>query len=60
MSRPVRGCYTYWCVVDAYARRIFGWRASMSMCADLALDTIEQAILTRRREGVTDLAGVRV
>jgi hypothetical protein len=32
----------------------------MSMCADLALDTIEQAILTRRREGVTDLAGVRV
>ena len=31
----------------------------MSMCADLVLDTIEQVILTRQREGVTDLAGVR-
>jgi putative transposase len=43
-------------VIDAYARRILGWRASTSMRTDLVLDTIEQAIWTRRRDGVTDLA----
>jgi putative transposase len=45
-------------VIDAYARRILGWRASTSMRTDLVLDTIEQAIWTRQREGVTDLAGL--
>jgi putative transposase len=45
-------------VIDAYARRILGWRASMSMRTGLVLDTIEQAIWTRQREGVTDLAGL--
>jgi putative transposase len=45
-------------VIDAYARRILGWRAATSMRTDLVLDTIEQAIWTRRREGVTDLAGL--
>lgn len=45
-------------VVDAYARRILGWRAATSMRTDLVLDTIEQAIWTRARDGVTDLAGL--
>jgi putative transposase len=45
-------------VIDAYARRILGWRAATSMRTALVLDTIEQAIWTRRREGVTDLAGL--
>lgn len=45
-------------VIDAYARRILGWRVSTSMRTDLVLDTIEQAIWTRQREGITDLAGL--
>ncbi len=45
-------------VIDAYARHILGWRASMSMRTSLVLDTIEQAIWTRQREGITDLTGV--
>ena len=45
-------------VIDAYARRILGWRVSSSMRTDLVLDTIEQAIWTRARDGVTDLAGL--
>jgi putative transposase len=45
-------------VIDAYARRILGWRAATSMRTDLVLDAIEQAIWTRRREGVSDLAGL--
>jgi putative transposase len=45
-------------VIDAYARHILGWRASMSMRTNLVLDTIEQAIWTRHREGITDLTGV--
>ena len=45
-------------VIDAYAGRILGWRAATSMRTALVLDAIEQAIWTRRREGVTDLAGL--
>jgi putative transposase len=45
-------------VIDAYARRILGWRASTSMRTHLVLDTIEQAIWTRARDGVTDLSGL--
>ena len=45
-------------VIDAYARRILGWRAASSMRTDLVLDTIEQAIWTRARDGVTDLSGL--
>jgi putative transposase len=45
-------------VIDAYARRILGWRAATSMRTDLVLDAIEQAIWTRQREGVTNLAGL--
>jgi putative transposase len=45
-------------VIDAYARRILGWRAATNMTTDLVLDTIEQAIWTRAREGITDLDGL--
>jgi len=45
-------------VIDAYARRILGWKVSTSMTTDLVLDAINQAIITRRREGVKDLSGL--
>ena len=45
-------------VIDAYARRILGWRCSTSMTTPLVLDAIEHAIWTRHRDGVTDLNGV--
>ena len=35
-------------VIDVYARRIVGWRASSSLRSDLALDALEQAIYDRR------------
>ena len=35
-------------VIDVYARRIVGWRASRSLRSDLALDALEQAICARR------------
>ena len=34
-------------VIDAYARRIVGWRVSTSLRSDLALDALEQAISER-------------
>jgi transposase InsO family protein len=34
-------------VIDAFARRIVGWRASASLRTDLALDALEQAIYDR-------------
>ena len=34
-------------VVDAYARRIVGWRVSDSLPPDLALDVLEQALYDR-------------
>lgn len=45
-------------VIDAYARRILGWRAAGSMSTTLVLDALEQAVWTRRRDGITDLAGL--
>lgn len=44
-------------VIDAYARRIIGWRTSTSMTAQLVLDAIDHAIWTRQREG-RPVAGV--
>ena len=35
-------------VIDAYARRIVGWRVSSSLRSDLALDALEQAISERQ------------
>jgi len=37
-------------VIDAYARRIVGWRVSTSLKSDLALDALEQAISEREDE----------
>lgn len=45
-------------VIDAYARRILGWKASNRMTTPLVLDAINQAIWIRRGEGITDLSGV--
>ena len=45
-------------VVDAYARRILGWRVASTMATSIVLDGIEQAIWTRQREGVFDLNDV--
>jgi putative transposase len=45
-------------VIDAYARRILGWKVSTAMTTDLVLDAINQAIFTRRQEGVKDFSGL--
>jgi putative transposase len=45
-------------VIDAYSRRILGWRAAASMKTALVLDAVEQAIWTRGRAGVGDLTGL--
>jgi putative transposase len=45
-------------VIDAYARRILGWRVASSMHTELVLDALEQAIWTRAREGRIDLRGL--
>ena len=45
-------------VVDAYARRILGWRTATTMTTGIVLDALEQAIWTRRREGHADLSGL--
>ena len=48
-------------VIDAYARRIVGWRVSHSLHTELALDALEQALHERRapREGLVHHRGVR-
>lgn len=45
-------------VVDAYARRILGWRVASTMVTSMVLDAIEQAIWTRHQEGIRDLKDV--
>jgi putative transposase len=45
-------------VIDAYSRRILGWRAATSMKTALVLDALEQAIWARRRSGAVNLAGL--
>src|SRR5690606_22454790 len=37
-------------VIDAFSRRIVGWRVSTSLSSDLALDALEQAICEREQE----------
>ena len=44
-------------VIDAYARRIIGWRSATTMTAQLVLDALEHAVWTRAREG-RQVAGV--
>jgi putative transposase len=38
-------------VIDAYARRLLGWRCGTSMTTQLVLDALEQAVWTRQRDG---------
>src|SRR5215212_897671 len=45
-------------VIDAYSRRIVGWRAARSMTTDLVLDAVEQAFFTRAQDGTTSLQGL--
>jgi len=47
-------CYTAF-VIDAFSRRIVGWRVSSSLRAELALDALEMAIWSRRS---ADLEGL--
>lgn len=44
-------------VMDVFARRVVGWRASTSLRTDLALDALEMAIWARGKEGA-DLSGL--
>lgn len=45
-------------VIDAFSRRILGWRAAQNMRTDLVLDALEMAIWARGRQGVVDLSGL--
>jgi putative transposase len=45
-------------VIDAYSRRILGWRAATSMRTALVLDALEQALWARSRDGRASLAGL--
>jgi putative transposase len=47
-------CYVAF-IIDAYSRRIVGWRVSTSLRTDLALDALEMAIWARQAD---DLAGL--
>jgi putative transposase len=38
-------------VIDAFARRIIGWRVGSTMSTQLVLDALDQAVWTRQREG---------
>lgn len=42
-------------IIDAYARRIVGWRVSSSLRTDLALDALEQALHDRQGDGIEGL-----
>jgi transposase InsO family protein len=42
-------------VIDAFARRIVGWRASQSLRTDLALDALEQALYDRQADATDGL-----
>ena len=42
-------------VIDVFARRIVGWRASNSLRSDLALDALEQALYDRQDDSVDRL-----
>lgn len=45
-------------VIDAYARRILGWRVAATMATTMVLDSIEQAIWTRTQEGILEFNDV--
>jgi putative transposase len=45
-------------VVDAFSRRIVGWKADTTMRTSLVLDTLEMALWTRDRAGIPISAGL--
>ena len=45
-------------VIDVFSRRVLGWRAATTMTTPLVLDALEMALWTRRKDGITDLAGL--
>jgi putative transposase len=45
-----RGFFYVAFVIDVFARRIVGWRASTYMRTDLALDALEQALYDRETD----------
>jgi putative transposase len=45
-------------VIDAYSRRIVGWKADSSMRTSLVLDTLEMALWSRQRSGLPVQAGL--
>lgn len=47
-------CYVAF-VIDAFSRKIVGWRVGRSLRADLALDALEMAIHSRRGNGLAGL-----
>jgi putative transposase len=42
-------------VIDAFARRIVGWRVSSSLRSDIALDALEQALYNRSIDATNEL-----
>jgi putative transposase len=45
-------------VIDAYSRRIVGWRVAPTMTTALVLDALEHALYTRAAAGVADVTGL--
>lgn len=45
-------------VIDAFSRRILGWKAAVNMRTELVLDALEMALWTRQQAGVVDLGGL--
>lgn len=45
-------------VIDAFSRRIVGWKADTSMKTELVLDTLEMALWSRERQGIPIAAGL--
>jgi putative transposase len=39
-------------VIDAFSRRIVGWKADTTMKTSLVLDTLEMALWSRQRDGI--------
>lgn len=46
-----QGCVYVAFIIDVYARRIVGWKASRSARTDFVLDALEQALYARKRDG---------
>jgi putative transposase len=45
-------------VIDAFSRRIIGWKADTTMKTSLVLDTLEMALWSRDRDGIALAAGM--